>query len=911
MKTEDFESSYNFVRLENAEDMPEPMDNATPMLRQYLEIKKLYPGTLLMFRLGDFYELFNEDAIIGARELQITLTARHKDSKNPIPMCGVPHHAASNYIAKLVRKGYRVAICEQAEPAAKGTKLVRREVVRVVTPGTAIDPQLVETKESVYLASIKEEAETLGLALLELSTGEFTATQFAGAERWSKLRELVDSYGPREIIFPADLGSAVRSNLSSNAATPSLLSPNESRENVGTDLSLTELQSADFDPKDGVTLLCDQFKTKALSGYCLDDKPAAIGAASGCLRYAQFTQKTAVEHITGIKYFEAVDCLVLDQVTLRNLEVVRPKNQSIKQSTLFDVIDETVTGMGGRLLKAWLLRPSIKRTEVETRLAAVEELLEPILREKIRFLLKHVADIERLVGRLSLGTATARDLVSLAGALDQTPNVNQCISDSRSLLIQVLSENIFELPEIRSLINSAIAEEPPVNIGDGGTIRTGFNAELDELRSISTDVKTRIAEFESIERERTGIGNLKIRFNNVFGYFIEISKANAARVPEDYQRRQTLANAERFTNTTLKEWESKVLGAEERIGELEAELFQGIRVKVKEETHRLQTTARALATLDCLAALAETATIRNYVRPALHDGDEIEIKNGRHPVVEAVLRDSFIPNDVYLNNSTDRLLIVTGANMGGKSTVLRQIALIQILAQTGSFVPASSARLPMVDRIWTRVGASDDLASGRSTFMVEMTETAAILNNATSRSLVLLDEIGRGTSTFDGLSIAWAVAEFLHNSPEHAAKTVFATHYHELTELAENLPGARNYLMTAAEKDDEVVFLHKMAPGTATRSYGIAVARLAGLPSAVLDRANEVLAKLEKYELAVFSNERAKGLEAAAARGKVAQVSLFAVNNEIALNELRDLDIGSLSAEDSKSVLADLKRKII
>ena len=525
--------------------------------------------------------------------------------------------------------------------------------------------------------------------------------------------------------------------------------------------------------------------------------------------------------------------------------------------------------------------------------------------------MKQSGDLERLVARINMGTATARDLLALGRTLAVIPEMNACLADSRSLLIQVLAENIFELPEIRSLIDLAIEPEPPANINDGGTIRAGFNAELDDLRASSSDVKRLIAAFEECERERTGISTLKIRFNNVFGYLIEVSKGSAAKVPEDYQRRQTLTNAERYTTPQLKEWETKVLGAEERIVELENEIFSDVRSKIKAETHRLQTTARALATLDVLAALAETAAKRNYVRPLLHDGDDIEIKNGRHPVVEATLRDAFIPNDIYLNNSTDRLLIVTGANMGGKSTALRQVGLIQILAQIGSFVPATSARLPIVDRIWTRVGASDDLASGRSTFMVEMTETASILRNATPRSIVLLDEIGRGTSTFDGLSIAWAAAEYLHNSAEHAAKTIFATHYHELTELAENLPGAQNYQMSATEKDGDVVFLHKLQKGTATRSYGIAVAKLAGLPAEVLNRANEVLAKLEKYELAVFSDENLNGVKAAAARARISQVSLFAVNNERAVDALRNVDVDSMSGEESKKLLADLKGRII
>jgi DNA mismatch repair protein MutS len=557
------------------------------------------------------------------------------------------------------------------------------------------------------------------------------------------------------------------------------------------------------------------------------------------------------------------------------------------------------------------MRPSLKRSEIQTRIAAVSELTDTIVREQIRFLLKDVSDLERLIGRLNLGTAGPRDIVSLNRSIKQAPKVTSALADVKSLLLQVLVENIFELPEIRQLIDNAIIDEPPPVIADGGVIRSGYSMELDDLRSISTSAKQTIASFEEQERQRTGIASLKIRFNNVFGYYIEVSKTNATRVPADYERRQTLANAERYTTPQLKEWEQKVLGADERIAQIEAELFREVVAKICEETRRLQTTARALATLDCVAALAETACRRKFVEPTLHDGDEIEIKNGRHPVVESTLGASFVPNDIRLNNSTDRLLVITGANMGGKSTILRQVAIIQILGQIGSFVPATAARLPIVDRIWTRVGASDDLASGRSTFMVEMTETAAILHNATARSLILLDEIGRGTSTFDGLSIAWAVAEYLHNSPEHAAKTLFATHYHELTELAENLPGAKNYQLTATEKDGEVVFLHKLEAGKASKSYGIAVAKLAGLPMPVIERAKDVLAKLEKYELAVFADEQKQGLAKAAGRGLASQYSLFAVTNESAIDELRHIEIDALSPAESQQLLAKLKDKIV
>lgn len=886
------------------------METATPMLRQYLEIKKQYPGTILFFRLGDFYEMFNEDALVGSRELDITLTARQKDSPNPIPMCGVPYHAAANYIARLVRKGYRVAICEQTETPSKGVKLVRREVVRVITPGTAIDPQLVEPKESVYLAAICGKDNNFGAAFLEISSGNFLATETRGVDAWQRICEVIGTYSPRELLYPSSLQNLVTGDFGGVDSVEPPLFNDANRSSEISKLTLTPRDDNDFEEKEASRLLKQQLKVAHLAGFGLERKDAAIKAAGACLRYAQQTQRATAGHISEIKYFETDDHLILDAVTLRNLEVFESRGTSSK-NTLFGVIDETVTGMGARLLKQWLLTPSLKRTEIQTRLNAITELVDSVLRERLRFLLKAVSDLERLIGRLNLGTATPRDLIALNSSIKQSPHINEALSDSKSLLLRVLAENIFELPEARELIDRAITDEPPVNLNDGGVICGGFNAELDELRSVSTSAKQTIANFEECERTRTGIGNLKVRFNNVFGYYIEVSKGNVSRVPDDYERRQTLANAERYTTPQLKVWEQKVLGAEERIIQLETELFEQVRERICSETRKLQSTARAMATLDCLCSLAEVAANRNYVCPILHDGDEVEIRNGRHPVVEVSLGNSFIPNDIVLNNSTDRLLVITGANMGGKSTILRQTAIIQLLAQIGSFVPAASARLPIVDRIWTRVGASDDLASGRSTFMVEMTETAAILHNATPKSLILLDEIGRGTSTFDGLSIAWAVAEYLHTSPEHAAKTLFATHYHELTELAETLPGAKNYQITASEKDGEVVFLHKLQPGKASKSYGIAVAKLAGLPVSVIERAKSVLEKLEKYELAVFADEKKGGLAKAAAGSLAAQYSLFAVSNENAIEELRGLKIDDLTADESKQLLEKIKGKII
>ncbi|MFN0277726.1 MAG: DNA mismatch repair protein MutS, partial [Pyrinomonadaceae bacterium] len=661
------------------------MENPTPMLRQYLEIKKLYPGTILFFRLGDFYEMFNEDALVGSRELEITLTARHKDTPNPIPMCGVPHHAASTYIARLVRKGYRVAICEQTETPTKGTKLVRREVVRVITPGTAIDPQLVESKESVYLAAVYGSGEVFGAAFLETSSGQFSATEIAGADSLQRICDEIEAYSPRELLFPRSMEKLIVQIFGKPKDSDSNLPFEDAKSSTPSDFStitLTPLDDADFDLQYATSLLKRQMEVADLSGFGFNGKKAAICAAGACLKYAQETQRAAAGHISEIKYFESADFMILDAVTLRNLEIFECRGEKSK-STLFGVIDECITGMGSRLLKQWLARPSVKRSEIQTRLSAVTELADLILREKLRFLLKDVSDLERLIGRLNLGTASPRDLIALRRSIGQAPEVNEVLTDSTSLLLQVLSENIFELPEIRDLIDHAISDEPPINVSDGGVIRDGFDEELDELRGISTSAKQTIAAFEEKERTRTGISNLKIRFNNVFGYYIEISKANVSRVPEDYERRQTLANAERYTTPQLKEWEQKILGAEDRISQIETDLFNQVRSRVCEETRKLQSTARAFAMLDALTALAETAAKRNFICPVLHDSDEIEIKNGRHPVVEASLGASFIPNDIRMNNSTDRLLVITGANMGGKSTVLRQIAIIQILGQIG------------------------------------------------------------------------------------------------------------------------------------------------------------------------------------------------------------------------------------
>ncbi|MCA1602558.1 MAG: DNA mismatch repair protein MutS, partial [Acidobacteria bacterium] len=889
----------------------------------------------------------------------------HKERGDPVPMCGVPHHSAANYIARLVRRGFRVAICEQTEDASKTKKLVRREVVRIVTPGTPIDPQLLEARESVFLAAVCSAGETVGAAFLDISTGEFRSTQEIGPNAWEEIRADLESYAPRELLFPASLTPLMKTGLSGKVQTATLPLPIESgsdskadrfQSSAGSssdqliDATLTPLDDWLWQEDECATLLRTQFGVRSLEGYGLKGKHEAVRAAGACLRYARDTQRAAAAHITDLVYFEPQDHLVLDGVTVRNLELVESLGGASGRS-LLDVIDETVTGMGARLLRSWMLRPSVRRGGIEARLSAVEDLsASHMLRDKLRALLKEVSDLERLNGRINLGSATPRDVNCIQRSLNQIPHVRALLSDAQSSLLQVLCEGTDELPELRTLLARAISDDPPTKLIDGDTIRAGFSAELDELRSTSSNAKQIIAALEATERARSGIVNLRIRYNGVFGYYIEVSKANAGRVPADYERRQTLANAERYTTPELKNWEKKVLGAEERIIQLETELFTDVCRQVAAESRRIQATARALAAMDALASLAEAAVRRRFVRPLIHDGDEIEIVQGRHPVIEIFNEQPFVPNSLYMNNSTDRLLIITGPNMGGKSTVLRQTAIICLLAQMGGFVPADKARLPLFDRIWTRVGASDDLTRGRSTFMVEMTETAAILHSATPRSLVLLDEIGRGTATFDGLSIAWAVAEYLHDSGEHAAKTLFATHYHELTELAERLPGGQNYQITATEREGEVVFLHRLERGRASKSYGIEVARLAGLPPAVLANAREVLARLERYELDVFAEEdqileqrirlaeEAKAASAAvgsavgmispgeaaasgdalsevtkrAGRRKLAaQTSLFDLANQKIVDDIRNLDTDHLSPEEAKELLRKLRERLL
>ncbi|MGH8632171.1 MAG: DNA mismatch repair protein MutS, partial [Burkholderiales bacterium] len=807
--------------------------NLTPLMRQYAAIKKDHPSALLLFRLGDFYELFYEDAVLASRELQITLTARHKEHGTPVPMCGVPYHSAEGYIAKLIRKGYKVAVCEQMEVPSAAKKLVRREVTRVITPGTAADATL-GSGENNFLAALARAGDAVGFAALDLSTGEFRATEFRGADAERRVTEELAQLRPREVLYASSLPlfeSGRRSAVGSRQQGAAQPRSTGEDARASTDLSAlprfaeTPLDDWVFAPDYAIPLVENHFGVLSLEGYGLAGRAAAATAAGAVLHYVRATQRGSLDHVDRIGFYERQDCLVLDAVTVRNLELVEPLFAGTgEEVTLLRALDQTVTAMGKRLLRAWMLRPSVERAEIEQRLDAVEALVkETVAREEMRRAMEGVLDVERLLSRITLETANPRDALALAASLARLPAIRAALVRVRAARLEKLHGLLDELADVRERIENTLVPEPPLTFVDGGVIAAGRDAALDELRDLSRNSKQYVAQIEQRERKRTGIGSLKVKFNSVFGYYIEISKPNLHLAAPDYERKQTLVNAERFTTPELKEYEVKILDAQEKMVEIERRLFAELRAAIAGEARRIRQTALALAELDVLAGLAHLAAERGYTRPQLDESGEIEILGGRHPVIERLEilggGDRFVPNDLYLNPTTQVILLVTGPNMGGKSTYLRQAALIVILAQMGSFVPARSARLGVVDRIFTRIGASDNLARGRSTFMVEMTETAAILNTATPRSLVLLDEIGRGTATYDGLAIAWAAIEYLHARTR--ARALFATHYHELTELAQHLSGVKNFHVSVKESAGGIVFLRKVEPGAAERSYGI------------------------------------------------------------------------------------------
>ncbi|HEX8892821.1 MAG TPA: DNA mismatch repair protein MutS [Terriglobales bacterium] len=882
-------------------------EQSTPLMRQYTAIKKEHPNALLFFRLGDFYELFFEDAVVAARELQITLTSRNKEKGVSIPMCGVPYHSAEGYISKLIRKGYKVAICDQMEDPRQAKKLVKREVTRVVTPGTAADGQL-GAEENNFLACVARDRNVFGFAALDLSTGEFRATEFSSDDAERRVRDELLVLRPREVLSASSMPlfeqpNTRNTNLQSGAA-PRIAS----MENAT--WAETPLDDWVFAAEYAIPLVENHFGVLSLEGFGLANRSAAATAAGAILHYIRSTQRGSLDHVDRIGYYQRQNCLVLDAVTVRNLELIEPLFSGGGDSvTLFRSLDCTVTPMGKRLLRAWMLRPSIDRRQIELRLDVVEVMTKDLVaREELRRAMDGILDLERLLSRVTLEAANPRDLLALAASFAKLPAVRAALAKLNSERLRELHSQCDELADLRERIVSTLGDEPPLTLADGGVIRTGVDASLDELRDLSYNSKQHIAQIEQRERQRTGIASLKVKFNSVFGYYLEISKANLHLAPADFERKQTLVNAERFTTPELKDYEAKVLDAQEKMVEIERRIFTELRTAIAAESRRIRQTALALAEIDVLASFATLAANRNYCRPRFEDSSDIEIVEGRHPVIEqqdlSGVADRFVSNDLYLNGSTSAVLVITGPNMGGKSTYLRQAALIVLMAQMGSFVPAHSARLGLVDRIFTRIGASDNLARGRSTFMVEMTETAAILNTATSRSLILLDEVGRGTSTYDGLAIAWAAIEYIHSNTR--AKTLFATHYHELTELADRLSGVKNFHVTVKESGGGIVFLRKVAEGAADRSYGIEVAKLAGLPVDVIHRAREVLAEHETAEqnaVTHLAQDEAKG------PGPL-QLTIFTPLSQKIVDCLKETDLNSISPLEALNLLHDLKKQI-
>ena len=872
-------------------------------MRQYLDAKQQHRDAILLFRMGDFYEIFYEDALVAARALELTLTSRSKDSNGGgIPMCGVPYHAVDGYIARLVKKGFRVAICDQVEDPRKAKGIVKREVVRVVSPGTFTDSSYLDAREPAFLMAVAPAAGrdgppggAVGVALLDVSTGEFMVTEYAGADG---LRAFVDELAvlrPREILVPGDAGSvADRWPMLASSGVP-----------------VTTVDAWTFGLESARRTLLDQLRAGGLEGFGLDRRPSAVSAAGALVHYLRATQKADLAHVRSVVYRERADALLIDPPTLKHLEILEGSGGG-REGSLLHELDRTVTSIGSRLLRAWLLRPLLSLEAIRDRLDAVEELaFRTTDRGRFRDTVKAVQDLERLTARTALGTAGPRDLVGLKQSLSVIPRIRTVLADLLAPLVGSLVSELDDLADVRDGIETTLVDDPPALTRDGGFTRGGVDPELDELRTISRSGKQVIAEMEERERARTGIGSLKIRYNRVFGYYIEISRSNLHAVPPDYHRKQTIAGGERFITPALKEYEERILGADERILERELELFEALRAAVAAEAARIQASARALAALDVLAALAEGAAVANYTKPHVHDGDEMTVVDARHPVVErhtAAAGVPFVPNDICLDGTTCQLVVLTGPNMGGKSTFLRQTALLCVMAQAGAFVPAREAKLPLVDRIFARVGASDDIARGHSTFMVEMQETANILHTATSRSLVVLDEIGRGTATFDGLSIAWAVAEHLATNPRARPKTLFATHYHELTDLADATPGVVNYHVAAREWKDDIIFLRKIVPGRSDRSYGIQVARLAGLPPAIVARAREILSALERDELTRGGRPSVSGTPSEPQR----QLGLFQPappHDDPLRSRLAAVDVDRLTPLEALTMLSELKKE--
>ncbi|GFI36090.1 DNA mismatch repair protein MutS [Lachnospiraceae bacterium] len=879
------------------------MAELTPMMQQYVKTKAEYKDCILFYRLGDFYEMFYEDALTASRELEITLTGKNCGLEERAPMCGVPYHAVDGYLNRLVSKGYKVAICEQVEDVSQAKGLVKREVVRIATPGTNLDTQALDETKNNYLMCISYIADRYGVSVADVTTGEYLVTEIGSS---GKLFDEIYRFMPSELIC-------------NEAFYMSGMDIEDLRERLG--ITVYSLDAWYFDDSICETVLKEHFNCQTLEGLGLADYECGTVASGALLQYLKETQKTALTHMSRLTAYTTGKYMLLDSSTRRNLELCETLREKQKRGSLLWVLDKTKTAMGARNLRKYVEQPLIDKDSINERLDAVEEFKNnAILREEIREYLAPVYDLERLVSKITYQTANPRDLTAFESSLSMLPHIKCILNDMKSPLNKRLYEELDPLEDICQLIQSAIREEPPITMREGGIIRDGYNEEVDRLRSAKSDGKDWLAKLEEQEREKTGIKNLRIRYNKVFGYYLEVTNSFKNMVPDYYTRKQTLANAERYIIPELKELEDTILGAEDKLYALEYQLYCEVRDQIAKEVVRIQTTARTIAKTDTFASLALVAEQNNYVRPHVNEKGVIDIKDGRHPVVEKVIpHDMFITNDTYLNDKKNRISIITGPNMAGKSTYMRQTALIVLMAQIGSFVPASFADIGLVDRIFTRVGASDDLASGQSTFMVEMTEVANILRNATSKSLLILDEIGRGTSTFDGLSIAWAVIEHISSSKLLGAKTLFATHYHELTELEGKIDNVNNYCIAVKEKGDDIIFLRKIVKGGADKSYGIQVARLAGVPSSVTDRAKEIVEELIHADITT----RIKDIAVQGGSGEVkvrakkydevdlAQISLFdTVKDDDVITEIKNLDVSNLTPIDALNTLYQLQNKL-
>lgn len=873
----------------------------TPMMQQYVETKKQYQDCILFYRLGDFYEMFYEDALTASKELEITLTGKNCGQEERAPMCGVPHHAVESYLNKLVAKGYKVAICEQVEDPKEAKGIVKREVIRIVTPGTNLNLQALEETKNNYLMSIVYISGRIGVSISDVTTGDYFLTEVEDNRR---LLDEINKYLPSEIIC-------------NDAFLVSGIDLDDLRGRLG--ITIYTLEPWYYDDENCHKILKKHFQVNTLKGLGIEDFPSGLIAAGGLLQYLYDTQKTSLNHFTHLYPYLNSKYMLLDSSTRRNLELTETLREKQKRGSLLWVLDKTKTAMGARTLRSYLEQPLIDKAAIEKRLDAISEFQQDyVARDEIREYLNPIYDLERLLGKISYRTANPRDLLAFRNSLEMLAPIKTVLNDFSKELLQELNARIDPLEDIYRLIDCAIVQEPPISIKEGGIIREGFDEDIDKLRKAKTEGKNWLAQLENDDRERTGIKNLKIKYNKIFGYYFEVTNSYQHLVPPDYTRKQTLANAERYTTPQLKELEDKILNAEDKLYTLEYDAFCRIRDSIAAEMERIQTTAKAIAVLDVFASLSLVAEQNRYVRPLLNDKGIIDIREGRHPVVEKmIVNDMFIANDTYLDNARHCISVITGPNMAGKSTYMRQAALIILMAQLGSFVPAKSANIGIVDRIFTRVGASDDLASGQSTFMVEMNEVANILRNATPNSLLVLDEIGRGTSTFDGLSIAWAVIEHISNRRLLGAKTLFATHYHELTELEGKINNVNNYCIAVKEQGDDIVFLRKIIKGGADKSYGIQVAKLAGVPDMVIDRAREIVEQLsdnditEKVQSITVDVKTEKKKAVSYDEVDLEQISLFdTVKDEDVLNELKEIDISNLTPMDAMNTLYRLQNKL-